>query len=141
MLAELAQGSSSTSSDLRECGPQLCSPHHCEKEFGAVTCDTSLSTALLLPLLQKQNLPADLTGRWSFSVRGLHFFHTKTVSIQSKIFQSLLTQPWHQNNYMKKQEWESSVRPKTSCMMPLGRLNGYYVTLHKCHHSITHNLS
>lgn len=73
---ELCWGSSSTSSDLRECRPQLCPPFLCEKESGD---NTSLWPALLLPLLQKQNLPADLTGRWWFSVRSLHFFHTKAV--------------------------------------------------------------
>lgn len=48
------------------------------------------NTGLWLVLLQEQNLPVDLAGSWSFSLRRLHACPTKAVSIASTIFQNPL---------------------------------------------------
>lgn len=85
---QLSWRSSGTCSDLRECRAQLSPlPVTVKKSLGD---NTGLWAALLLPLLQEQNPPADLAGSWSFSLRSSHVYHTKAVSVQTKIFQNPL---------------------------------------------------
>lgn len=67
--------------NLRECWAQL-SPLPVTVKMSWRD-STGLGPALSLPLPQEQNLPMDLAGGWSFSVRTWRMYHTRAVSIRS----------------------------------------------------------